>query len=398
MELHIYNFRSIKKQLPIALCPITVLYGPNGAGKSSLLYSVMTLKNALTNPNQPVSGFFNYGFTNLGSFQAVVFDHNAENLLVLGLKTHLAGFQVMYVFTMREDLGGMELKILGGLDQSANAAVTMSFPYSGSQLTKVQVSFNERQYALEWNGLTAKFFGPDSALLDGSNDLARAANHPMEILRNAGVVPLKRGFTRPTYANTVFPDIAAGEEALAATFFNNKYLVSEVSYHLERILQRDLRINPIPGSSAFTLDTQDRRTGMSSELVNDGFGVSQVVDLLARCLYRPHRLVCIEEPEIHLHPTAVRMLARTLAEIVLEQDRQKTLLISTHSEAFVLALLSLMSEGKLSPDNVAFYLAKKARKATEFERQQVNDKGQLEGGLASFMEGELADLKAFLKA
>jgi len=61
MRLAIKNFRSIKEQV-IELAPINVVYGPNGAGKSSLLYSLLTLKNVVLNPNQQPGGFFNYVF------------------------------------------------------------------------------------------------------------------------------------------------------------------------------------------------------------------------------------------------------------------------------------------------------------------------------------------------
>jgi AAA15 family ATPase/GTPase len=58
-----------------------MVYGANGAGKSSLIYSLLTLKNIVLNPNQLPNGFFNYTFANLGDYEAVVFDHNKNNTL-----------------------------------------------------------------------------------------------------------------------------------------------------------------------------------------------------------------------------------------------------------------------------------------------------------------------------
>jgi len=55
--LEIKNFRAIR-EVRIELAPITVLYGPNGAGKSSLLYALLTLKNAILNSNSASSAFF----------------------------------------------------------------------------------------------------------------------------------------------------------------------------------------------------------------------------------------------------------------------------------------------------------------------------------------------------
>ena len=106
-------------------------------------------------------------------------------------------------------------------------------------------------------------------------------------------------------------------------------------------------------------------------------------------------IVCIEEPEIHLHPAAIRRLARALANIVRENG-DKRLIISTHSEQFVMSLLALVAEGIHSPDDLAMYLVTKEGKESKFQRQQVNENGQIEGGFASFIEGELEDMKAFL--
>jgi predicted ATPase len=132
---------------------------------------------------------------------------------------------------------------------------------------------------------------------------------------------------------------------------------------------------------------------MTCELVNEGFGVNQLVFLLTKALRSDVRIVCIEEPEIHLHPSAQRKLAQTLVDIA--KNENKHFIITTHSETFLMALLAEVARGRLAPEQLACYWAVKKGKEAQFERQQVNEQGQIEGGLASFMEGELEDLKAF---
>ncbi|MBU1651292.1 AAA family ATPase, partial [bacterium] len=153
--------------------------------------------------------------------------------------------------------------------------------------------------------------------------------------------------------------------------------------------------NIIPGTGFYSLDTTDKKTGITSELVNDGFGVNQLVYALTSMLDEDNKTICIEEPEIHLHPSAIRSFCQTLA--VIQKEEGKHFIISTHSEVLISALLALVAGGKLEAENLACYHAVKTKKATNFERQSINEKGQIEGGLATFIEAELEDLKTFLK-
>jgi predicted ATPase len=182
-----------------------------------------------------------------------------------------------------------------------------------------------------------------------------------------------------------------------ATFLSNdKYLVAKVSFYLEKILGRDFRVNFQGGTAIFSLDATDKKTGVATELVNEGFGVNQMVYFLAKSLSRDAEWSCVEEPEIHLHPSAVRGFGKTLGEIV--NDEGKHFLVSTHSEAFVTSLLGMVAEGKLKPEQLAFYFVHKEGRRAIFDCQKVHPDGQIEGGLAAFIEGELEDVKTFLKA
>ena len=133
---------------------------------------------------------------------------------------------------------------------------------------------------------------------------------------------------------------------------------------------------------------------MPGLLVNDGFGVNQVVYMLSK-IHRPDvETVLIEEPEIHLHPTVIRKFARVLSHLATDEDKQ--LIFTTHSEQFLLSVLACVKERLLRPDQVRCYHVARDRKKTVFTHEPVSDEGQISGGLSSFMEGELQDIKTFL--
>ena len=399
MRLTIRNFRAIQKE-EIDLAPITVVYGANGAGKSSLLYALLTLKTAILNSNSATSAFFSYGFTSLGGFDAVVFDHAKSNKIELSLRTETeSGGYVEHGVSFGEGQGVYKLAMKSGnFDVSADDAVP--FPYPGNLPVTLRAPGFDPQVdvTFTWNGITAQA-GPSLQLspenLQRFNSLLAMLNAPAELLRKLSMVPLKRGFSKPVYQTQAVTPALISEEEVASFLSNNKYLESKISHYLERILNQDFRVHVQPGTAIFTLDATDRNTGISTELVNEGFGVNQMVYFLAKALNPESGWTCIEEPEIHLHPSAVRKFARAMNDIVSHEG--KNFIVSTHSEAFVLSLLSLVAEKKVTPDQLAFYYVQKVGKKTKFERQTVHDNGQLEGGLTSFMGGELEDLKNLLK-
>jgi AAA15 family ATPase/GTPase len=397
MRLTIKNFRSIREQ-EVELAPITVVYGPNGSGKSSLLYALLTLKNIVLNPNQPPAGFFNYGFASLGGFESVVFDHQTGKSIILELTLERDGRVLSYKVAIGENAGDFVLSLEKNGEIDIKLNLPIPFPYPANQQAQASVASDYGSLGVIWNGITAQVQAgqPSQEAQEGANKLATYLNELIETIRKVSFVPLKRGFSKPQFSTvSISPMIATEDEIASFISNNNKYLVPKISLYLEKILERDLRVNFTPGTAIFSLDATDRNSGIASELVNEGFGVNQIVYILAKCLHHDAGWVCIEEPEIHLHPTAIRNLARALARIVREEEKQ--FVISTHSESFLLALLALVDEGELKPAELACYLAQKEKRVTRFERQVVNEKGQIEGGLMTFIEGELEDIRTFMK-
>lgn len=393
MILTIKNFRSIRDQ-EVELAPITVVYGPNGGGKSSLLYALLTLKNIILNPNQATAGFFNYIFASLGGFDAVVFDHRKNEEIELGVKFRSNNINLSYRVIIGESKGSFALEVENGLELKLDLSVP--FPYPANQQAQGAFSIAGTSFNANWNGILAQVqpVEPNAEALKEANAFTEILNSPAELLRTVDVVPLRRGFSKPYYSAAPISPMLVTEDELATHLSNDKYLVGKVSHYLEEILARDFRSSTKPGTAIYSLDATDKRTGVLVELVNEGFGVNQMVYLLAKALRSDVHRICIEEPEIHLHPTAVRQFARALVEIVREDGKE--FVVATHSGPFLAALLALVASGELKHTELACYFAHKEKKTTQFDRQTVNEKGQIEGGLTVFLEGELEDVKTFL--
>ena len=396
VKLDIKNFRSIKDQ-SVELAPITVLYGPNGSGKSSLLYALLAMKNIVLNPNSRTSNFFDYGFVNLGSFDAIVHDHHPDR--EIWLQIEVGRYNLKPKWSVQ--FGKQDGRFLFSLDdgyrgvEKLSFELPVSFPYRLDNNTQHTVNLNEKDVNIIWDGINARLETDETSEFynDVAQDFAVNFNSPVELLRNTGAVPLQRGFSHASYAIVPVSPSFITEDEMASLLVHDKYLVSRVSRYLELIMGRELRVNVRPGTSVFSLDVTERSTGVATEIVNDGFGVNQVAWLLARTLHTGTSLMCVEEPETHLHATAIRKLAKTFVKIMREED--KRFILTTHSEVLALAFLSEVARGHLKSDEVAFYLTTKEGKETKIERQEINKDGQIEGGLTSFIEGELEDLAVF---
>ena len=394
MQLHIKNFRSIEN-LSLQLAPITLLYGHNGTGKSSALYAPLTMKNIVTNPMQPVEDFFKYGFANLGTFEEVIFDHDKDRPLELGISLDACDHpdvadKVDYKISCSSGGAGYFQATLHD-EQITLMKVDVTFPYDAQLLSAKRVVAG-----VYWNGV--------HATLDGTSqeDAPRVSpaeienlNLPPKTIKKVDFVPLIRGFFQPSYTLESVSPLATKENDMSSLLATDNHLEDDIDSRLERILYRRFKIRNKLGEYAFSMTSVDKKSGVTASLVNDGFGVNQLVYMLAKVLRPDAAIVCIEEPEIHLHPTAIRLLARELNDIV-NKEKGKRLLISTHSEQFISAFTTLVVEGKRSPDDLAVYHVTKEGKASKFKRNHVNEKGQIEDGLRSFIEGELEDLKVFL--
>ncbi len=416
------NFRSLE-DVSLEVAPLTVVYGPNGSGKSSLIYGLLTLRNFLTNPNQNVPSLFSYPSITLGGLHEVVHRHSNERGIALSIGISNRQ-ELSSKFTLKLDgTGGVvdllfdESSVLGDrriVDWPRLLSINLAVPYRGNQATTDSFTLNGRRLGedgeadlepspripgvVDWNGinLTARVTADMVSFSDLMPPLNERANLPMEATRQTGFVPLRRGFSIPSYnLHPVTPKLGSEEEVASLLVEpSERFVQYEISSFIERIAGRRIQPQPQIGTSTFTIDSVPTGRGIPASIVNEGFGINQLVYMLTICLYSRYKIVAIEEPEIHLHPSMVRELAIALAEIALEKDRR--LIVSTHSETFVVALLSQIAAGKIKTDDVSFVLAENPNGSTVLTQQKANRNGQIEGGLRAFMASEAKDLVDFL--
>ena len=394
MKLDIKNFRSIKDQ-SVELAPITVLYGPNGSGKSSLLYSLLVLKNLVMCFDSKPSSLFNLGFVDLGDFRAVVHGHKVRDEILFRISTTEDGYPVTWEVSIDNPTVEFGLRIAGdrGEQDIYSHRHWSDPPFDLKGTSSSQAAFEGWHLDVQWNGVYAEVKNPEFCEI--TDKLITILNAPVQLVRSIAIAPLQMAFSRgelsvATEGSSLYSTLYFSEDVVGTLLATRRYLQLPVSKYLEEITNRTLRVFSPPGDPNFSINVADQNTGLETELVNDGYGVNRAAWLLALTLHDETKWMCIEEPETHLHPTAIRELVKTFVNVMRNED--KRFLFTTHSEVFALAILSEVARGNLKPDDVAFYLTSKEGKESKFERQEINKHGQIDGGLTSFMEGELEDL------
>ena len=272
--LHLQNFRSIR-DAKVEIAPLTVVYGPNGSGKSSLIYGLLTLKNFLANPSQNLSSLFSYPSISLGGFQEVVHRHAADKnvSLSIGYSDNAEDFSPKFTLTLGQSGGAAEVAF-EVLDREhfpiwpKGLELPIAIPYDANQQVehRIKVIGKGRTAALEgtliWNGIAlstqvTQTGGSPDELAALTRLLNERINLPMELVRQTGFVPLRRGFSKPTYGlSSVTPALATEDEVaslLAST--NERFRQYDVSRYIERIAHRRVMTQAQIGTSVFTIDS-----------------------------------------------------------------------------------------------------------------------------------------------
>ena len=408
------NFRSLR-DVTVDIAPLTVVYGPNGAGKSSLIYGLMTLKNFLTNPGQNIPSLFSYPSISLGGLNEVVHRHSQDRGVSLSLGiSDSEGLSSKFTLTLDRSGGKADIAfgrstLQSALTWPATLDLDISVPYGVNQETSGDLSGtfvdsdgreHECRGQVAWNGVGVSVQldqdAPQTIDPNVIKSLNERANLPLELARHTGFVPLRRGFSKATYGLSSVTTALGSEDEVASVLAlpDERFRQYEVSRYIEKIANRRIQTQSQVGTSSFTIDSIPASADVPVSIVNEGFGINQLLYMLTISLYSPFKIVAIEEPEIHLHPSMVKRLAPVLAEIASKEDRR--LIVSTHSEAFVVALLSQIAAGVIRVEDVSFILAEKEDGETRLTRCEATPEGQIDGGLEPFMASELQDLAAFL--
>ena len=161
-------------------------------------------------------------------------------------------------------------------------------------------------------------------------------------------------------------------------------IIEKVRGWLKVLLSLGIDVNEIGGGFyqiKINKILEDGQVSVSSNITDVGYGVSQVLPIVTQIAEAQieseswlkaafPEIYVVEQPELHLHPNAQAELAKLFASIVQDEtEKNRKLLIETHSEHFIRGLQTLIanvkSEYHIPMDFVKIYYVHDAKPGCE---------------------------------
>lgn len=174
-------------------------------------------------------------------------------------------------------------------------------------------------------------------------------------------------------------DVGYKGDLLPSLLFRKPELMEKTNEWLKKLdIGYHLKINSLGEKlkDIFEVKLVDvrRNTPIEVGLSDVGFGLSQILPFIVQSLVSKGKIISIEQPEVHIHPRLQADLGNLLAETI-KSPWHNQFIIETHSEHLVLRLQKLVSEKKLSPNDVSIIYVSRGANGSKVQQLQLDEEG-----------------------
>lgn len=437
----LHNFKSWQHVGPMRLAPLTGLFGTNSSGKTSLMQFLLMLKQTAESPDRNL--VLELGDTRslveLGTFRDVVHQHDVAKTLQwrLGWKLRepmtvvdpralssvlLNGDAIEYAASVRWERNG----------SSASGRMTvanMIYRFADAEFGMRPLADHPGEYELTsthkrgtfkrvkgraWNlPQPAKCYGFPDQVRAYFQNAAFLSDFELAFEKLAASIyylgPLREypkreypwGGSQPTDVGrrgerVVEALLASRDQGVLYSLGRGKRrkaLDEVVAMWLKDLgLIDSFEVRPIVSGGKLFQVWVRRQPGAQEVLLTDvGFGVSQILPVIALCYYVPEgSTVLLEQPEIHLHPRVQAGLADVLIEAV--KSRNVQVIVESHSEHLLRRLQRRIAEEKLQPEETALYFCEVQAGVSHLTTLRVDLYGNIENWPEGFFGDDFGEI------
>jgi predicted ATPase len=436
-RLHLERFKAWRLIDEMRLAPITGLFGTNSSGKTSVLQFLLMLKQTIesTDRTQVLNLGDQRSYVELGTFRDVVHGHarpgrlaweigfklsnpltvldpETENSTLfegdtLGVRAKLVAHhgpqrfvesigyefaQHIYTFEYVQDAHGYHLSQRGPTAFQVRRAPGR--PWALPPPVKCY-GFPDQVYSYFQNvGFLADLQLAFEQQFTSLYYLGPLREYPHRIYTWTGTQPADVGQRGEKVVDAILSSRERGErisrgkgrikltlEEIVAGWLQKLGLVE--SFAVERVSEE---------SSLF--EVRVRKTSESAPvLITDvGFGISQILPVVALCYYVPSgSTIIFEQPEIHLHPSVQAGLADVLIDAV--RLRKVQIIVESHSEHFLRRLQRRIAEAKeITNEEVALYFCRFEGTQSKLDPLDMDPFGNIRNWPTDFFGNEFEEM------
>ena len=421
-HIRVKNFKSWKDSGEVKLAPLAGFFGTNSSGKSSLLQMLLLLKQTADHPDLEEVIFFGdeHSLVNLGNFREVIHGHKEEELLELEFGCKLQkpltipicqGFDkygLRYEFAPLDiDSFTFKTTIHGNIN---DVSINHFFYTVGSkEAEKIKWKDGKLYYGSSQGGQISvnKCYGSP---ISGHVNLLLPLSSALENLFNY-VYPLGPTRVQPKriyYWEGTHPDsVGQTGEGMIASLLNarvdqrttpygrqNVPIEERISWWLQEMdfgYSFSIRRTNTQVDRGFDVLIQKGPNSAKVTLADMGYGLSQFLPVLVHCYYAPEgSILILEQPGMHLHPSAQANLADLLIEVITERNLQ--ILVESHSEHLLTRLQLRIAEQKISSDQTALYFCENDNGVSNIKPLDVDELGNIKNWPKNFFGNVRGDL------
>ncbi|TNI70451.1 AAA family ATPase [Aeromonas media] len=406
-HFEIENFKAFSFNQKLKFSPITLIYGPNSSGKSSIIQALMMLKQtiqqragngALVTSGEDIS---------LSNFDAIIHGQNIDKEMKFSFE-----YKATYSASDFRQKNSYNLIFANNDTRKTSLSFNVSkkqpklneFYFSCRDKTIEKVSYTLKRSNETSEGSSYKLQEITSirgyiskrskyGLSDyySWNELDNSLSHPFFIDQKINL-PVSTGNTSGETDLSIFS---------SRIIYDIEFLIDKLKYlgplrsSPKRFYSQEIGIYQKGqgkgnlGLSIYNANEQEKRkineflnnfnipytinavdigdvnTGeiISMRLVdsrNDtivtpkdvGFGIGQVLPIIIDSVISKNKIICVEQPEIHLHPRLQAHLADLFIDSV-SSDSNNQWIIETHSEALMLRLQRRIRDNKISKELIS---------------------------------------------
>lgn len=401
-SLHIENLKSLSGSHEVELAPLTLIYGPNAAGKSSVLQSTRLAKDWLKRINRPfIESDENSPSEERGERRETWEDIIDEHLRLVSGHDPSLPLNVGMAYSssdLGEHLGQLIMEVRSDdHDPRGFRVMTTTSDSTGTKST----TFASAPLQESWGSGFRFHPQPDSS-------------GPMEsadrLLEATVYLGPHRGDPRKRYEYRESQYVLwhEGPGSLEAEPINRWLSHLGVPYTVRAVTIEEA--DPEYGEYLDTLDRtadwvdegvpqsgdldhfelSDTRSGVQVLLKDVGYGVGQLLPIVDFCTREADRVICIEQPELHLHPRLQGNLGELFVDSVM---RGNQIIAETHSENILLRVRRLIREERIAAHDVSVIYVDNSKAGVMIRRLRLGPSGELlDPWPSGFFDDSLADV------